>query len=93
MTMLPIGNEFLKLSEKEVAPEDVVFHKFYTSKVERKQKSSKEDAISITGEDYLLSDDFSNLRICVIKENCSGFLFRFPGNFDIVACCRVVQRR
>lgn len=62
MVPLLIGEELLKLSEKEIAPEDVVFHKFYTSKVERKQKSkkvekSKEDAVSITGEDRLLGDN------------------------------------
>ncbi|KAI5063062.1 hypothetical protein GOP47_0021609 [Adiantum capillus-veneris] len=61
-TAFPVRNDFLNLSEKEVAPEDVVFHKFYTSKVGRKQKStkiakSKDDDILVTGEDDLLGDE------------------------------------
>ena len=39
---MPVGAEFLELTEGEVAPEDIAFHKFYTAKVNRKGNTKKE---------------------------------------------------
>lgn len=77
-TMLPVGVEFLQLSEREVAPEDVVFHKFYTSKLNRKGKSNKEakikeDAILINGEeDDLVGDNSSDDEIDDLLDQDEG---------------------
>lgn len=65
---LPVGMEFLQLSEREVAPEDVVFHRFYTSKsgkkkgkVGKKEAQIKDEITTVgEGEDDLLGADDSD---------------------------------
>ncbi|MCO5553080.1 hypothetical protein L7F22_006601 [Adiantum nelumboides] len=76
-TTFPMGNDFLNLSEKEVAPEDIVFHKFYTSEVGRKQKptkveKTKEDVVLLTGEDDLLGDESDDYEIEDILDQDEG---------------------
>ena len=55
---MPVGAEFLELTEGEVAPEDIVFHKFYITKANRKGKTKKEDKMK---EDMNLDNNESDL--------------------------------
>ncbi|KAH7422635.1 hypothetical protein KP509_12G018100 [Ceratopteris richardii] len=77
LVSFPIGNDFLNLSEKDVAPEDVVFHKFYVSKAERKQKSTKvgtrkDENVLLAVDDDFFGDDSDNDEIEDLLEQDEG---------------------
>jgi ribosome biogenesis protein MAK21 len=75
--VLPVGAEFLELTEGEVAPEDIAFHKFYTTKVSRKGKIKretkiKEDIDSNSDENDLVGDESDDEEIEDLLEQEEG---------------------
>ncbi|KAG6543422.1 hypothetical protein Mapa_015092 [Marchantia paleacea] len=75
----PVGEDILKLAEEDVAPEDVVFHKFYSTKSIRskpkKKKSnvkSEEDVLGLDEVAAFDGDDSENEEIDDLLEQEAG---------------------
>lgn len=76
----PVGEDILKLAEEDVAPEDVVFHKFYSTKSIRskpqKEKKSKvnseEDVLGLDEVAAFDGDDSENEEIDELLEQEAG---------------------
>ncbi|BBM98893.1 ribosome biogenesis protein MAK21 [Marchantia polymorpha subsp. ruderalis] len=76
----PVGEDILKLAEEDVAPEDVVFHKFYStksirSKPQKKKKSkvnSEEDVLGLDEVAAFDGDDSENEEIDELLEQEAG---------------------
>ncbi|CAM6039763.1 unnamed protein product [Sphagnum compactum] len=87
-----VGAELLALDESEVAPDDVVFHKFYQtksmksrSKSSKKKKTSKDDEDDITGmgdEDGQLvdGDDSDDEEVDALLEKDEGLAMGLEGD-------------
>jgi ribosome biogenesis protein MAK21 len=87
-----VGAELLALDESEVAPDDVVFHKFYQtksmksrSKSSKKKKTSKDDEDDITGmgdEDGQLvdGDDSDDEEVDALLEKDEGLAMGLKGD-------------
>ncbi|KAL2652822.1 hypothetical protein R1flu_020950 [Riccia fluitans] len=50
---MPVGEDILKLAEEDVPPEDVIFHKFYSTKATRSKPIKKKKKKTRTEEDTL----------------------------------------
>lgn len=87
-----VGAELLALDESEVAPDDVVFHKFYQtksmksrSKSSKKKKTSKDDEDDITGMDdedgqLVDGDDSDDEEVDALLEKDEGLAMGLKGD-------------
>eukprot|EP00246_Nothoceros_aenigmaticus_P016936 TRINITY_DN7958_c0_g1_i1.p1 TRINITY_DN7958_c0_g1~~TRINITY_DN7958_c0_g1_i1.p1 ORF type:complete len:254 (+),score=52.72 TRINITY_DN7958_c0_g1_i1:317-1078(+) len=82
---LPIGEQFLCIAEADVAPEDVVFHKFYLAKDASKKKSQtkkKQKAIEDDDDVVGLGDDVGSGGDESDSEQVEALLELEEGEYD-----------